>query len=416
MFDIDFLEEIWATITRNKWRSFMTAMGVFWGIFMLAVMAGAGNGLDGMLRSNVGSVATNSTFIFTERTSLSYGGFAANRSWSFRNGDINTIKSQVDGIDIIAGVVFGYSPNVSYGDKEGSYSTMGHMTQYRDIEPVDMVYGRYINDIDISSRRKVCMIGVQVYQELFNGDGDPVGKLIKIGTTYFTVIGVHNTTSNLSIGGDAKSSIIMPFSTLQQLYGKGDKFDVITITGKDDADVSVIEKQTMSLLKEMHSISPDDKKAMGSANLKETFDLFRKLFMGIAILTWFVGLGTLTAGVVGVSNIMLVTVRERTQEIGVRRAMGATPVKIITQIMSESFILTFVAGILGLTLGVGLLMVADSIIVAQLSDSMNPFSTQLSFGMALSSTFILVLGGLLSGIIPATRAMSISPVDAIREE
>lgn len=415
MFDLDRWQEIWATISRNKMRSFLTAMGVFWGIFMLVVMAGAGLGLERMMLKNVGSFATNSCFMFTSSTAVPYKGFRTGRYWNFSNSDLDVIRNNVKGINTVSGVIFSNNMNLSRGDKKGSFNVIGHMPEYCKIEPQAMTYGRYINDIDMSGRRKVCTLGTQIYKELFTPGEDPIGQIIQVNSSYFTVIGVNESLSNISIGGDSKETLIMPFSTLQQMYNNGDKFDMLAITGDDDIDVRDLEESVKDVIRSRHSISPDDTKAIGGFNLKEQFDMFSNLFLGIRLLTWIVGLGTLFAGVVGVSNIMLVVIRERTQEIGVRRALGAPPMAIIGQIMSESFVITFVAGIGGLTLGVGLLSIADSIIAAQTTEGL-PISAQISFGAAMAAASVLVLGGLFAGVIPAYRAMKIKAVDAIREE
>lgn len=415
MFDLDRWQEIWATISRNKMRSFLTAMGVFWGIFMLVVMAGAGLGLERFMLKQVGSFATNSCFMFTDNTAVPYKGFRSGRYWDFSNSDLGVIRSNVAGVDVVSGVIFGRSVNISRGDKKGTFRLIGHMPEYQKIEPQGMSYGRYINDIDMDNRRKVCSIGSQVYKELFTPGEDPQGQILQINSSYFTVVGVSESLSNISIGGNSREMVIIPFSTMQQMYNRGDKFAMLAVTGVDEVDVRDLEQSIKDVVRSRHNISPDDAKAIGGFNLKEQFDMFSNLFFGIRLLTWIVGLGTLFAGVVGVSNIMLVVIRERTQEIGVRRALGAPPVAIISQIISESFVLTFVAGVAGIALGVSVLSVADSIIAAQTTEGV-PISAQISFGAAMTAGSVLVLGGLFAGVIPAYRAMKIKAVDAIREE
>ena len=415
MFDLDRWEEIWATISRNKMRSFFTGMGIFWGIFMLVVMLGSGLGLERYVSIITGNVATNSCFFYTNPTSKPYKGFRSGRSWSFKTDDLNILKNNIKEIENISAIAFGQSVTAIRGDKKGSYSTIGHMPQYQFMEPQVMTYGRYINEIDMNEKRKVCMIGIQIYKELFNHGENPVGHTIQINGTYFTVIGVNEAMGDISFFSDPPNTITIPFSTMQQMYNRGDNVDFLAVTGTKDVAINDLESSITDILKSRHSISPEDTKAINNFNIRDIFEMYQNLFTGINLLTWIVGLGTLLAGIVGISNIMLVVVRERTQEIGVRRALGAPPRAIIAQIISESFVLTFVAGVIGLAMGVGVLSVADSIIIAQTTEGL-PFSVQISFSAAIIAASVLIIGGLCAGIIPANRALSIKPVDAIREE
>lgn len=415
MFDLDRWEEIWATISRNKMRSFFTGMGIFWGIFMLVVMSGAGLGLERYITLLTGNVATNSSFFYTNPTSQPYKGFRSGRYWNFKTDDLTILKKNIKDIENISGVAFGQSVTALRGDKKGSYSTIGHMPQYQSMEPQIMRYGRYINDIDMKDKRKVCMIGIQIYKELFKPGENPVGQTIQLNGSYFTVIGVNEAMGDVSFFSDPPNTIIIPFSTMQQMYNRGDKVDFLAVTGNDRVAINDLETAITDILKNRHNISPDDTKAINKFNVRDIFEMYQNLFTGIKLLTWIVGLGTLLAGIVGISNIMLVVVRERTQEIGVRRALGAPPRAIISQIISESFVLTFVAGVIGLAMGVGVLSVADAIIFAQTTEGL-PFSVQISFGSAMIAASVLIIGGLCAGIIPADRALSIKPVDAIREE
>ena len=276
-----------------------------------------------------------------------------------------------------------------------------------------MTYGRYINDIDISEKRKVCVIGERVYQVLFPKDENPLGKTIQVNGIYFQVIGVARHTSNINIGGNAEESVVLPFSTMQQAFNQGNKVHFMAITAKPGIKVKVVEDKVHEVLKEKHTISPEDKKAIGGFNIEDQFNMFLYLGIGIAALIWIVGLGTLFAGAIGVSNIMLVTIKERTKEIGIRRALGATPNDIIRQILSESIVLTLIAGVSGLMFGVGLL----SAVGAALSHGDQFFKDpQISFTVAIAALFILLIIGTLAGFIPANRAMNIKPIEAIREE
>jgi len=416
MFDLDRWQEIWFTITHNKSRSVLTAFGVFWGMFMLVVMVGAGVALQRGMSSQIEGFATNSCFVYADQTSEPYKGFKKGRTWNMENEDIPLILNKVPEIQYLAPVLFGgggSTNNVTRNDKAGSYSIKGSYPSYNEIDASKMVYGRYINDIDIVEKRKVCVIGERVYEVLFPKDENPLGKNIKVNGIYFQVVGVARHTSSINIGGNAEESIILPFSTMQQAFNQGKIIHFMAITTKPGVKVKVVEDKVHKVLAEKHSISPLDKKAVGGFNIEDEFNMFLYLGIGIATLIWVVGLGTLFAGAVGVSNIMLVTVRERTKEIGIRRALGATPRDIIVQILSESIVLTLIAGIAGLMFGVGLL----SLVGMALSHGDQFFKDpQISFTVAIGAMFILLIIGTLAGFIPANRAMNIKPIEAIREE
>ena len=418
MFDLDRWEEIWQTINRNRKRSIMTAFGVFWGIFMLTIMMGAGLGLKRLMLSNFGNMAVNSCFYWGGQTSLPYKGLPSGRRWQLENEDMAAIKTQVPGVKSVAGIIWGSTYKFSRQDKKGDYQLMGYTPEFQEISPQTMRYGRYINDIDMTQQRKVCVITEQVWEELFPNRENPVGQTIRMNNMYLTVVGVSIPPRN-GVQFQSSTSVLIPFSTLQKMYNKGNKFDGMAVAAYDNWDIKEVEENVKKVFQARHTLSPDDNKAVQGFNLGDLFNKFSGLFSGISILTWIVGIGTLLAGIVGVSNIMLVTVRERTQEIGIRRALGAKPRTIISQIMSESFVLTFVSGIFGLALAIGILSLAETLLTAMTESPGGggmQINTQISFGLALGSTGILILGSLLAGILPANRALSIKPVDAIREE
>ncbi len=274
------------------------------------------------------------------------------------NSDLPVIR-QVDELQYISPMLFsgGNDRNVVRGDKNGSYLVKGCYPEYDLIEKSKILYGRYVNDIDIAGKRKVCVIGERIYEVLFQKGEDPTGKLIRVNGIYFQVIGVARSSSGVSIGGNTAETVVLPpFSTMQQAFNQGNIIHFLAATAKDGVPVKVVQNKILEILKQQHQIAPDDKDALFTMNIEEQFKMFNYLGIGIASLIWIVGLGTLFAGAVGVSNIMLVTVRERTKEIGIRRALGgATPGNIIGQILSESVVLTVLAGILGIVVGVGLL-------------------------------------------------------------
>lgn len=415
MFDLDRWYEIWITITHNKSRSFLTAFGVFWGMFMLVVMVGAGNGLSKGINSQIEGFASNSAFFQSNPTSVAYKGFQKGRSWNMLNSDMPIIRERVNELEHLSPILFsgGRDDNVVRNENAGSYLVKGTYPVYDKIDKSILEYGRYINDIDIAQRRKVCVLGTRIYEVLFNKGENPLGKQVRVNGIYFTVIGVARKTSNASIGGNPEETVVLPFTAMQQAFNQGNIIHFLAATAKPGVKVKVIQNKIIETLKEIHQIAPEDKEAVFNMNIEEQFNMFNNLGIGIGLLIWIVGLGTLLAGAVGVSNIMLVTVRERTKEIGIRRALGATPKNIIGQILSESIVLTVLAGIGGIVIGVGLLS-ATGIVLSQ-SDQFFK-DPQISFYVGMLALTVLVIIGTLAGFIPAQRAMMIKPIEAISEE
>ncbi len=415
MFDIDRWQEIWITITHNKSRSVLTAFGVFWGMLMLVLMVGAGNALEKGMNSQIEGFATNSCFFESQQTTLPHEGFRKGRRWNMTNSDLPVIREKVSELQHISPVLFawGQDKNVVRGDKNGSYLVKGCYPEYDRIEKSKMIHGRYVNDIDIDQKRKVCVIGERIYEVLFQKGENPIGKLIRVNGIHFQVIGVARSTSGVSIGGQTAETVVLPFSTMQQAFNQGNIIHFLAATAKKGVPVKVIQDKIAEILKQQHRIAPDDKDAVWSMNIEEQFKMFNNLGIGIAALIWIVGLGTIFAGAIGVSNIMLVTVRERTREIGIRRALGATPRNIIGQILSESIVLTLVAGLSGIVIGVGMLR-ATGILLSQGDQFFK--DPQISFGMAVASLIVLIIIGTFAGYLPAQRAMLIKPVEAISEE
>lgn len=422
MFDLDRWQEIWETITKNRMRSFLTAFGVFWGIFMLVVMYGSGNGLRNGIMNGIKSVATNSVFYWTNNTNEPYKGFKKGRSWSMRSKDIEIIKSKVPEVEVVSPMLFGGGPtpkNTIRGEKSGSYNVKGLNPDYVRIDKPEIVYGRYINDIDIQQRRKAVVIGYNAYEDLYKIGENPIGTTIKVNGIYYTVIGVVKGNSHMNINGPVNRSVMLPYTTMQVAYNMGDQVHVLAITSKANTSISSLEDKIKNIIKKEHDISPTDAEAVSGFNLERQFKMFANLFLGIKVLILIVGLGTLFAGVVGVSNIMMVTIRERTQEIGIRRALGATPFNILSQIMLESLVLTLIAGIAGLSFGVFILNIVDSILTAQSAgstDEMFFINPQISLDLAIFATLVLVIAGLFAGMIPARKALRIKAIDALRDE
>ena len=303
-----------------------------------------------------------------------------------------------------------------YGRKSGTYHVKGVAPAYFEIETQDLLFGRLLNQIDERERRKVCTIGEDVNKALFQ-NGNPCGKYIRVNGLYYQVVGVTQAkSSNISINGRADESVFIPFSTLQQSMHRGDKIDILAASVYPGYDVNAIIAQSKQIVFQQNQIAPDDPQALMVLNFAEMFGTFLNLFLGIDILVWIVGMGTLLAGIIGVSNIMMVTVKERTKEIGVRRALGAKPFDIISQVMSESLMLTAMAGLLGLSCGVFLLDLANRLLLAIPSDNIIMKDPSVNIQIAVAATLVLLFSGLLAGLIPAWRAMQIKAIDALRDE
>ncbi|MDR0547561.1 MAG: ABC transporter permease [Dysgonamonadaceae bacterium] len=417
MFDSDRWQEIWVTITRNKVRSFLTGFGVFWGIFMLIIMMGAGEGLTRGVAKGVDGFATNACFMGSSPTGEPYKGFQRGRQWNMHASDIAALLKSAPEIETLSPVLFGNNSNnnVIRGDYSGTYSVKGYYPNYNHIENQFIEKGRFINDIDIAQNRKVGVIGNKIYEDLFPTKGDPIGQYIRVNGIYYQVIGIAQGVGNISIGGKTSESVAIPFTTLQQINNQGDVIHIMTATAKNNFPASELENRMKDIIKLNNSIAPNDNQAIWSFNVEDQFKMMSGLFIGIAIVIWIVGSGTLIAGIVGISNIMLVTIKERTKEIGVRRALGAKPFSIISQILTESLCLTALAGFLGLALGVLTLHLTD---IYWLQKAENVFLSNpvVSFGTAIASTLILLVCGLIAGAIPTMRALQIKAIDAIREE
>lgn len=423
MFDLDLWKEILSALKKNRMRSFMTAFGVFWGIFMLILMSGAGKALENGVMDGIRAFASNSAFFWTERTGKPYKGFQRGRNWIYSNTDIQYIKANVSDVEYLSPRLFG--PNANSGDntirgeKTGAFNIYGDYPEFFKIDPWTPLQGRLINDIDIMQNRKVINIGERVVEVMFDEGEDPIGEYLKVNGVYYQVVGVIKGETRVNIGGGRKpETIIMPFTTMQKTYNYGDDVHFFSVTSKPGVPVSRLESRLKELLKKRHSIAPDDMQAVGSFNIEVEWKKYMGLFTGIQVLTWIVGIGTLLAGVIGVSNIMLVIIKERTQEIGIQRAIGATPGKVILHIVAESVFLTVMAGYIGLALGVGLLELMNMALEANAGNADDIFfrHPEVSFRMAVGALTVLVVSGIFAGMIPARRAVSIKPIDALRDE
>ncbi len=411
--DIDTYKEILDTLTRNKSRSFLTGFGVFWGVFMLVGLIGGGQGLKEMLSKNFEGFATNSAIIFAQPTTKPFEGFRKGRQWAMEYKDVERLKAQVPELDVVSPVLSSWGGNVVFADKKSLCSVKGLLPDYAKVEEPKLYYGRYLNAMDMRQRRKVCVLGKKVYKTLFPGGGDPCGQLVRVGSIYYSVVGVDYNTGNMSVNGRAEEAVVIPLTLMQQAYNYGNQVHLICVTAKPGVTMSSITRQMRHVIARTHRIDPTDEKAVTIFNTEIMFGMVDNLFSGVNFLIWLVGIGTLLAGAIGVSNIMMVTVRERTTEIGIRRAIGATPRNILSQIISESIILTSVAGMSGILFAVIILQLVE---LANTTDGIVESHFQIGFWTAIGAVVLLSTLGVLAGLAPAARAMSVKPVDAMRDE
>ena len=418
IFDLDNLQEIWVTITRNKLRSALTGFGVFWGIFMLVLLIGIGNGFEGGMKKNFEGMASNASFFWTGRTSEAYKGYRKGRSWTMKPTDIQLIRKKAQSVDEISPMIFGNQTdkNTVKGTKSGSYSVVGVYPAYFNIQIQNIVYGRVFNNLDINESRKTCVIGREVYETLFNRGINPLGEYIRVNGIYFQIVGVTSPKSDIRMGSDPLSTVFIPFSTMQKTFSNSEDIYFMACTSKPGYPAAMLEEEVKTIVKAAHDISPTDDKALGGFNTEQIFLMFSMLFIGVSIVVWVVGIGALLSGIIGISNIMLVTVKERTREIGVRRALGAKPVTIVSQILSESLVLTAISGFLGLFVAVLLLSIFDTLMINKVIEVKIMSSPIISFKMAIAAFIVLLISGILAGLIPAMRALRIKAIDAIRDE
>ena len=410
--DIDRYREILDTLSRNKSRTLLTGFGVFWGVFMLVVLIGGGNGLKELLNNNFEGFATNSAIIWAQPTTKPYDGFRKGRNWCMTYKDVQRLKDQVKELDVVTPTISRWGVIATHGDKKYSGILKGFMPEYAKVEAPKLRYGRFINDMDMQQRRKVCVIGKRVYKDLFPKGGDPCGLQIRVDKSYYSIIGVDYNSGNMSINGNPQNTITVPLTLAQQAYNLGDSVHLICLTAVKGVTMSEITPKMREVIARAHRIDPTDEKGVMIFNTEVLFGMLDSLFSGVNFLIWLVGIGTLLAGAIGVSNIMMVTVRERTTEIGIRRAIGATPVNILSQIISESVVLTIVAGMGGILLAV---LILEMLELGNTTDGIVEAHFQVGFWTALGSVALLSFLGVLAGLAPAARAMSIKPVDAMRE-
>lgn len=411
IFDLENWREIIATLSRNKTRTFLTAFGIFWGTAMLAMLWGGSQGFKGVMSRNFDGFATNMGAVFAGTRSISYKGFNKGSSWSMTVQDIDNIRRVAPYIDN-SSMMYRSWVNASYADKSKSGGVMGVEDSYTELmEP--MIYeGRFVNEADVRSYAKVAVIGRNMATELF-GSESPIGKSVNLANVYFTVVGVAGQRGEASIMGRVDDSFIIPASTMRRAFNRGNTVDAFMYTSTRGHKPSDNEPYIRRALSAAHSIHPDDERAMGFMDVSEMFEMINGLFLGISLLALFVGLGSLMAGVIGVGNIMWIIVKERTHEFGVRRAIGAKPADITVQVLSESVLLTLVAGIAGVCFASLVLGLADQ-------GTYNPINGYAGFQISFTTAMIIVgaffVLGTAAGTLPAIKAMRIKPIEALRDK
>jgi putative ABC transport system permease protein len=419
MFSKDRWDEILEALNSNKFRTLLTAFGVFWGITILVLLLALTNGLKNGVMADFGDFATNSMFMWTQGTSKPYKGLPKGRNFNYKLDDVQAIKSEIPNIKYVSprNQLGGFrgNNNVIRGTKTGAFEIYGDYPEYIKQQPLDILQGRFISYSDINSKRKVCVIGTDVIKGLYNKDEEPLGTYIKINGVNFMVVGVFKMSNSQGDNQQDANTIYMPFTTFGQAFNRGDEVGWMAITAVDDVPITSIKQQGFDLMKFRHKIDPTDERAIGHFDLSEQFEKVNGLFTILTIVGYFVGALVLMSGIIGISNIMLIVVKERTKEIGIRRALGATPWVVKSQILQESLILTILAGMVGISFSAAIIWVLNYLL--DMSGPVENFANpSVSMGVVFIALFILVVSGLLAGLIPANSATKMKPVDALRIE
>ena len=421
MFKKDNWDEILQALTANVFRTVLTAFGVFWGIFILVILLAAGKGLENGVKKGFDGIATNTMFMWSQTTSKAYKGLPKTRRYDFRNSDVAALKAAMPDLLYVSPRNqlgdFNGSNNVVRGTKTSAFTVYGDYPELIKQQPMDIVKGRFVNQQDILEKRKVAVIGEGVTSELYGKEEEAVGTYIKINGINFMVIGVYHSKQQGGNAEQEQKNIFVPFTTFQQAFNYGDKVGWMALTARDEVSITDLKPKVLEMIKALHSINPADDRAVGNFDLYEQFNKVQSLFNILQVIAYFVGSLVLISGVIGISNIMLIVVKERTKEIGIRRALGATPAAIRGQILAESIFLTIISGMLGIAVATGIIALLNMAL-----DSMPPGSNTMfanpsvDLGVVFVALLILVGSGLLAGFIPAQTAINVKPVDALRAE
>ncbi|MCM8568809.1 ABC transporter permease [Gramella jeungdoensis] len=420
MFSRDRWSEILEALTANWFRTVLTAFGVLWGIFILVILLAAGKGLENGVMRGFGGIATNTMFMWTQVASKPYKGLPKGRRYNFEVEDVAAIREQVPALRFISPRNqlggFGGANNVVRGLNTGAFNVYGDYPEIIQQEPMDITSGRFINYSDIDDKRKVAVIGEGVKAVLYDMGEDPLGTYIKINGVNFMVIGTYKKKSQ---GGDAEEGqkqIYVPFTAFSQAFNMGNRVGWMAITAKDEVPISNLKNDIIDVVKSRHTIHPEDDRAVGNFDLYEEYSKVNGLFVALKAVAYFVGVLVLLSGIIGISNIMLIVVKERTNEIGVRRALGATPWSIRGQILMESVFLTIISGMVGIILATGVIWLVNFQMDQMDTSEMMFANPSVNLGVVMVALTILIISGLLAGLIPAQHAIKVKPVDALRTE
>ncbi|MDX2303708.1 MAG: ABC transporter permease [Microscillaceae bacterium] len=417
MFDLDKWQEIFMTMRKNKLRTVLTALGVFWGIFMLVFLLGAGQGFQNGVVRQFEDEAINSFWIWSGKTSIPSHGIKPGRTIEFNNADLEVIAREVEEVDLIAprnGLWGEYT--INYGNKTGAFRINGSTGDFMSFNGEKLKYGRLLNESDNAERRKIVVLGEKAKEVLFGKDSTGIGEYVEIQGVFFMVVGVYNSEGN---NGRNEERGYIPFSTLQNTFGQQNQVGLIGLTTKPGAEPKVVEQKIRKILARTHKFAPEDQQAVGLNSNEENFKSIMNVFIGIKIFVWVVGIMTLIAGIVGVSNIMLIIVKERTKEIGVRKAIGATPFSIVSLIIQESVVITALSGYFGLLVAAGVLeLMRWAIDQAEASGGRVEFfyRPEVNVEVALAAIVVLVVAGALAGLMPALKAARVKPIEALRAD
>lgn len=422
MFNRDKWNEIIEALSANPFRTLITAFGVFWGIFILVILLSASQGLQNGIKRQMGGLSTNTMFMWTSSTSKPYKGLPQGRMFNYKNGDVDAIKQNIEGLLYVSprNQLGGFrgNNNVVRGTKTGAYNVYGDYPEFILQQPMDILQGRFINYGDIDKKRKVAIIGEGVIRELYAPGEKVLGSYIKVQGVNFMVVGVYKSVSNM--GGDAEESqkqVFIPFTTFQQAFNYGDVVGWMSITAQDNIPITDVKKSIFDLLKQRHTIHPDDDRAIGHFDLYQEFKKINGLFSILTAVSYIVGIFILGSGIIGIVNIMLIIVKERTQEMGIRRALGATPWTIIKQILTESVVLSLISGMAGIIFASFVLWIINfALEKAPNANEIPIVNPSVNLGVVVIALLILVFAGLLAGLIPAITAVKVKPIDALRVE
>ena len=414
IFDIDNWKEIGATLSRNKTRTFLTGFGIFWGVAMLAMLMGGASGGEGLLKRNFAGFATNSGGMIPNRTTIPYSGYQKGRSWSMDITDVAVIREACPELKEVIPTFTKWGVSFRHGKNSYSGQIIGAEPNYTAMLTPKLYSGRFINEADVAGERRVAVIGKKVAAQLFPGVEDPVGGLVEAAGVAYSIVGVVGDASEIYLNGSLDESLVIPASTFRRANGYGNNVDFIMMVAKDNERLSDIIPKMRRVLYRRHNIHPNDEGALWVINIAENFEQVDMLFSGIDLLALFIGLSTLLAGVIGIGNIMWVIVKERTQEIGIRRAIGAKPRDIIVQVLCEGAVLTLVSGMAGLCFAAFVLGIMQH--VSNPPDAVTMVKFQMSFTEALTILGLFIVLGILAGMIPSLKAMRIKPVEALNSK